>query len=929
VNPQPDDIHDLADAGARRDAGRFRFGIFTLDCNRRIISRDGIPVSMGSRAFDLLSALVRNAGNTVSKAALFEAAWPGSVVEESNLRVHIAALRRLLNEDLGPAIKNEPGRGYSFVAPTVREPADATRPSALPAHGTGEHLFGREGVIREISALLPLRRFITLTGPGGVGKTSVARAVAAGLAPVYRDGALLLDFSVARQPTDLVHMLASALSIKAAEDEIGDAAFTELASRDLLLVLDNCEHLINDVTSLAENLRSRAPHVHVLATSREAMRAHGEWVYPISILGYPTVPPSTIQQLLQYPATALLVFRLEALGYHPPLRDDDAAELAAIASGLDGLPLAIELAAANAGILSISDLAQRLSERLDLLTIGRRLTDKRHHTLEATIDWSYSLLSPDQARAWRWLGTFAGEFSLVDADTLVAEADIHGTPLSRLFFELVGKSLVDRSVRGGKVAFRLLETMRIFAMRKLAENEEVDDARRAHARMILARLRGTSDRWDRADLLGTELGTHLADVRLALNWALLEGKDVEIDVIMIIESAPVWFRRRQLGELQSYLEAAQEAAATVICSDRQIARLELALAHTRFHQAGVGQPVREGLLHCYAAAARAGDLDATLQALWALFGHASVQGNYPSVAEYAGRYEAALPEGAAQPHKATVLRMRSLAYHLAGHQAPALATASDGLANLSFLAQDRTPRVFQYDHRLATLAHRAKSAWLLGRFDEALDDCDTILETARHIDQPFGLGYALATSACAVAIWHGDLSRAEDYVGTLLDPSSDISNVWRSAGLVYRFALDHLSKRNAGTPPGSVTPFYSDILASISTDLLSSDCWRRATSGPEHWCTAEIHRAHGELRLVSAGLDAAMEAERDFELAVAISRRQGAVAWELRALVSQARLRLQLGKAASLDELRLCVARLSGVSKSADVRRAEEILARA
>lgn len=930
VNRDAEEFQVTEGIPERAQGARYRFGALTLDSAHKTLFHGVQPMPLGSRAFALLSILVRNAGQTVTKADLFEAAWPGSAIEESNLRVHIAAIRRVLNEHLGEAIQNEPGRGYRFVVPITVEPAQRGVDAAPLLRLAGEDIVGRAGAIAEIAALLPLRRFVTLTGPGGVGKTTIALAVAAQLGPNYEDGVLLLDFAVAQQPSDLMHILAAALIVKAPEQELAVSVFAELKRRDVLLVLDNCEHLIEAATELADSVRAHAPQVNLLATSREPMRTHGEWVYPVPALAWPPEESEhTLAGLAEYPAAELLVARLNTIGYRPSLSDADVPDLATIARKLDGLPLAIELAAANAELFSIADLAERLDERLSLLTIGHRRIESRHQTLEAMIAWSYATLASEHARSWRCLGAFAGEFNLAEACTMIADAGVAEARAPQLFFELVGKSLVDRSVRAGKVSFRLLESLRIFALQKLADRCELDAARAVHARLILDRIRGANDRWGRADLLGTQSNNDLAELRLSLEWALLNGKDIDLGVDLAVESAPLWFRRRQLRELQGYLEEAARQIGTPgeDCPYKQIGRLELALAHTRFHQDGVGSAVEDGLLRSEQAANMAGDLDTELEALWALFGHASVEGNYLMVAEYTRRYERALPDEAEPLAAATTYRMRALSQHLQGDQREALSSANQGLENLSFLSKESAAHVFQYDHRIATLAHRAKTAWLLGRCDIALADCDTILSTARNMDQPFGLGHALATAACPVAIWHGDLDRAEDYVGTLLDLSSGISNVWRSAGIVYRFALDHLRGVAGVWPSAQLSPFYRDVLASISPELLTEDCWQRTQQVPEHWCTAEIHRAYGEQRLQAAGPDGAIEAERHFRLALEIARRQGATAWALRASLSLAQLGMRQSRIGLAEDLLALFAAQPAISESRDYALAKTVLA--
>ena len=451
------------------DGGRaISFGPFRLFAEERLLLEGDRPVRLGSRALDILIALAQRPGELISKRELINLVWPDTFVEEGNLKFQISALRRALGD--GQAgnryILNTPGRGYRFLAPVSvtdqpRQPApqrgSAVARSNLPARLT--RLIGRGEIVRSLAEQLHSQRLLTIIGPSGIGKTAVALVVAEELIPNYADGVWLIDLGPLTDPRFVPSALAAALQLAIRSDDPIPDIIAALRDKQLLLVLDNCEHVIDAAAALAEGVLRRAPGVAVLATSREPLRVHGERVYRMPPLASPPASvPLSAGEALQFPAVQLFVERATAALSEFVLTDADAASAGAICRRLDGIALAIEFAAARIEAFVVRGLAAGLDDRLRLLTAGRRVALPRHQTINATLDWSYRLLSEEEQTVFRRLAVFSGGFTLEAAGAMATGTDTAAFGTADLIDSLVMKSLITASVGNGEVRFRQLET---------------------------------------------------------------------------------------------------------------------------------------------------------------------------------------------------------------------------------------------------------------------------------------------------------------------------------------------------------------------------------------------------------------------------------------------------------------------------------------
>lgn len=458
----------------------FVFGPFRLLPAKRVLLRDDRPLPLGGRAFDLLAFLVQHAGRIVANNELMAQVWPNIHVDENTLRVHIAALRKALGEGSGENryIANAPGRGYSFEAPVLREQVDppgatpsAHRPASnLPVSLT--HVIGRDEIIATLAAQVRTRRFLTILGPGGVGKTTVAAAVAEALTDSYADGIRFVGLGSLADPALVPATVLAAFGQTPMESDAMTSLIAAVGDKRVLIVLDNCEHVVQAAAALAVTLLQAVPGVAILATSREALRAEGEWVQRLPSLAVPEKSESLgAAEALTFAAVQLFNERAMASMHGFVLTDDDVPTAVDICRRLDGIPFAIELAAARLDVYGLKGLATLITDRLLLAARGRRTAQPRHQTLSALLDWSYDLLSDMEAAVLRRLAVFTDDFSL-DAAKAVA-GDIAGATLTDQLVSLIRKSLVVADLADEGTRYRLLTTTRLYALEKLrAAGEE-------------------------------------------------------------------------------------------------------------------------------------------------------------------------------------------------------------------------------------------------------------------------------------------------------------------------------------------------------------------------------------------------------------------------------------------------------------------------
>jgi predicted ATPase/DNA-binding winged helix-turn-helix (wHTH) protein len=527
-------------------------GRFELQPAERRLFIDGQPASIGGRALDVLITLAAHPDHLLTKNELLDRAWPGLVVEESNLQVQISHLRKLLGADV---IDTVPGRGYRFVAQVAGAAADRTAPevAAPPVAGVLTNLppelpelYGRADDLALVHGLLLEHRLVSLVGAGGIGKTRVAQAVAQQLLGGFADGVWLVELAPLADPALVPSTVAQALGLQLrGRMPPLDELIAALQPRQVLLVLDNCEHLLEGMCQLVQALVSRVAKVRVLVTSQEPLRLPAEHQYrlgPLAVPGQDDV--ATPEAALAYGAVRLFVERVRALD---PRFSPDATQAAAVADicrHLDGLALAIELAAARVPSLGVLGVRDRLGERLRMLTAGSRIALRRHQTLRASLDWSHGLLPADVRTVFRRLGVFSGGCTIEAVQRVAGDAQLDEWAVLEHLGTLVDKSLV---VADGtdRPRYRLLESARAYALEKLAEAEETQVLARRHAEYYAARFQQVTDSLyggtATEDAYTTERGIELDNLRAAWAWALGDGGNTGTALTLLAHTAHLCF----------------------------------------------------------------------------------------------------------------------------------------------------------------------------------------------------------------------------------------------------------------------------------------------------------------------------------------------------------------------------------------------------
>jgi non-specific serine/threonine protein kinase len=548
----------------------YGLGPFRLDPEAGVLTHDGVATALGARGVAVLTALVSRANECVQKSTILDAAWPGVVVEEANLAVQISAIRRALALSPGGEgwVETLARRGYRFVGPVNEIAARSVAPLLTNRKRTNlseslTSFVGREQELAEIKQGLPTTRLTTLTGIGGLGKTRLAQQVAAEMLDAYRDGVWFVDLAPLGDPALVPSALAQVLQVKEpAGQPLIAALCNHLRTRETLLILDNCEQVLDGCARMTEALLRDTAHVTVMATSREALHLAGECAFPLSPLPLPDARADA-KSIARSDAVQLFIERARQHRPRFDLEAQPARVVAEICVRLDGIPLALELAAARVAVLPVEQILRLLTERFRLLTSGDRDLP-RHQTLRAMLDWSYDLLDDTERKLFARLSAFAGGWTLEAASQVCSGQPITKDDLVYVLIALIEQSLVIAEEDGDR--YRMLETVRQYARDRLLESGEEKQWRDRHLVYFLAlteeaqpKLNGPEQRnWlERLD-------RELDNLRWALTWAT--GADAVSGMRLASACQRFWqirgYVREGLGWLAAMLSAATGSPTT-------------------------------------------------------------------------------------------------------------------------------------------------------------------------------------------------------------------------------------------------------------------------------------------------------------------------------------------------------------------------------
>ena len=797
------------------------------------------------------------------------------------------------------------------------DPARQLRLVSPPARGVPGQLgrvIGRGGVVAGLAQRLATAngQLVTILGPAGMGKTTIAVSLARDHARAYRDGVCVVDLAPLGQPALVPGAVASALGVPLpAEDPVGGLA-AMLGQRHLLLVLDNCEHVIAATAAICSALRERAPTVQILATSRQALAIPGEIVHELAPLAAPPRSrPLSARLAMGYAAVELFVERAVASAGGFVLADDDVPVVAELCRRLDGIPLAIELAAARVNVLGLQGLASELAGPGGLLLKGRRTAPLRQLTLAATLDWSYRTLTADEQCLLRRLALFQNAFSVEAAVAVVSDAELPATNVPGLLAALVDRSLVSQEVGGHDR--RLLEMTRAYALDKLIASGDRAALRRRHATYLRDLLRVAERDWPcltRGEWIG-RYGRCIDDVRAALTWALDEvDGDVRLGAELAVVAAPLGWQLCLQTEFRGHVSRSLAALAAQDLATPAL-DMTLNLALSVLHQQGSidskGSPdfdrPRLAALRGHELAVQLGDVHHRQRALEFLSADAFTAGDYPSALDWAQQHGELARPSSDPVAAANTDRLMAMALHHLGEQQRARHHAERVLEQLSERADAGRNHPSNIDWRISMRILLARISWLQGHSQRAAELVDESLELAWAAGHAIAVAYALGYAACPIALWRGDDSLARQRTETLLRCAEQHAlpywRSWARCFAVYLSTGDGAARRTGLRECGFSTK-QLDHLATLHGDLVAPETVARVERGQVGWCAPEVLRRQGERALQARVAGGRASAESLFRAAIQLARRQGSLAWELRASHSLARLLTASGEARDL-----------------------------
>ena len=901
-----------------------------IDLARRELRLRGARVPIGSRAFEIIEVLVEAAGDTINKYDLMERVWPGAIVEENTLQFHISAVRKALGRDRG-MLKTVFGRGYSLLGKwAIREesapahtdalehPHSADQPCLNNLPAAASQLIGRTAAVQQLQDFLDAYRVVTLIGVGGVGKTSLALEVARSISATFQGDVVLVELASLSDPSLVPSAVATSLGQQLGADQITSRSVAQsIGRRRLLLVLDNCEHLIDAAAQLAETLVHTCAGVSILATSREPLRIEGEHSYHVPPLDVPPLEVSAIDRdprdALQHSAVVLFIARTRHHSNFSP-KEENLSAIAAICQHLDGIPLAIEFAAARAATLGVQHVAARLNDRFALLAGARRTALPRHQTLRATLDWSYELLSESEQRLLRHLAVFPGGFTVKAAAAMTGAGE--SETLEERISSLVWKSLLTLVQSTDGPRWRLLETIRAYALEKLAENGETERAARRHAEFFRDLFAPSED----TPLVTlNDLPSYIREidnVRAALDWAFSPGGDKAVGIALTAAYAPVWLHLSLIAECRDRAERARDNfGAASDLSPKLKAQLLTILALVLVYAGVLGEETELALTEALKIAESLGEPEAQLQALYANWTHRFINGELRTTQEFAERIALIAPRTGNPADTLVADRLLGSTNHYAGNHQQAQQYLESVLNRYTAPSGPRRAMWLHYDGRVLPQTRLARTLWMRGFARRSLQVAGASLEQAQVIDHKPSMCFALGEALCPLHLMAGDIAAATQYVTMLSQLASRHRFPWMrfahclqgallvkrgdaaQGSMLLRSGLEDFGSAGQTLHGSGFVLDLAEALASLGNMVEASTVLDSALVRSKHegvlWHVPELLRMKAELSIRQFGDRSFLAAEHLLSESIELAGEQAALFWQLRAAVSLARLKLR------------------------------------
>jgi len=878
--------------------GNLQFGPFELSSEERVLRREGQVLPLGSRALDILIYLAGRPGEVIAKQELIDHVWPDVTVEEGSIRVHVAAIRKALGDGQfgNRYIANIKGRGYSFVGNVVSR-AGGTESGNARLRQQGRlplrpiTMIGREMVVSEVRDKLREARFVTLLGPGGIGKTTIALAIGRAVTEEFGGKVHFVDLESLTDPRHVAGAVATSLGLALKSKDPGLELVDLVRSQKLLIILDSCEHMIEAVALVAEQLYQETEQVHLLTTSRELLKVEGEHCCRVLPLD---VPPDGSEQtantVLRYPAVQLFVRRVAARAGGVVLTDEEAPFVAEMCRKLDGIPLAIELAAGQAAILGIENTVARLVSRLELLRLSHRTAVPRHRTLKATLDWSYDLLSDAERIVFRRIAPFVGHFTLESARYVAGEQSSVDGEIFDAIAGLVEKSLIATRIDEAQAQYRLLDTTRAYALEKLEEHGEFDPISLRHAEYVIQQLESQKEvlsAQPRAERVAA-YSWQLSNVRSALEWSFGSHGNDEIATRLAVASTQPFMELSLLTEWQGWAEQA-------------IARLEGRYRTSR-HEIEVSAS---------RALVMRQDLAREFKLLSGLFLYSSWTTDIHRALDIAARSQKVALKIQDPDDMAFAETMLGAANHLAGNH---LVAQGHFEASLRHSASGSRAGHYLFHHTTLSLAGMARSLLYRGVLDQSLDYARLAIEEGKKSGNPATSCRSLIL-ILPVYLALEDWQSSEQYIAHLselsaahaLKPLHAIATGLRGRWLLLqnnvRDGVPLLKRASEELEAQRHEMLNMDFVSDLGAGLAASGLHEEALTlvataldvqkrGGKFLFVPALMRVKG-LILVSRSHDDYAEAEASFLSAIDWAKRQSAGLFELMAATDLAQLLLK------------------------------------
>ncbi len=922
---------------ARAQRSIYESGDYEADFGRRELRVRGAMVPVGARAFEIIETLVQSAGQLVTKDELMHQIWPGAMVGENTLQVHISAIRKAL----GPRrsmLKTESGRGYRMLGSWTARPdtgrayADTVRTypvevapepvSAEPVQGNlplaASKLIGRDNVLRKVRDLLSAYRVVTLTGAGGIGKTTLGLEAARLASPDFLGDVWLIELATLSDPGLVSVTVASVLGLDLANAASSDALARAIGGRRLLLMFDNCEHVIDAAATVVETVIRLCPNVSVLATSREFLRIAGECTYRVPPLNFPVQNLGRVlsepeqDHVLEHSAVQLFITRM-AERQLDVRQQQDLPAVAAICRRLDGIPLAIEFAAARAAVMGVEQVLSRLDDRFNILISGRRTALPKQQTLRATLDWSYQLLSDPERLLLQQLAIFAAAFPLEAASAVTRNGGGTDADIAEGIGNLVAKSLVTTDFSTSVAQYRLLETTRAYALERLMEAAGWQQTAQRHAEYY----RGFLEKIEHEQEARPVSLADISNIRAALEWCFAETGNAGVGVGLAAAAAPAFFAMSLLTECHRWSERALLALDDALRDGREEMQLQAALGISLFFTRGSTEAAHVALTRGLEIAEQRGDARTQVRLLGPLSIFHVRFGDFNAAMRYS-KQALEICETITDPDALALAHCcAGMSFLHAGELFDARVQL-EAAVNNRLSSSHQSISYFGFDYFSLAGVSLAQTLWLLGHPAQAVNQAKQIIKHAAGLNHPVTLSFTLHW-AIPVFLLTGDLQTAEAHTDWLISRAEAHSLLpYIAMGGGFKGELDiRQGNPRAGVEELQVclagllatrhelliTPFSIALaqgLAAIGrfaeAVTLIDERTRLAGINGNASHLAELLRMKGALLLAMPN-PSGDSAEQCFVQSLEVSRRQGALGWELRTSIDLAALLAARGDA--------------------------------